>query len=310
MKYILCVIFSFFSFLSFSQVYDIDGNLYNTVIIGDQIWLQENLKVTHFNDGSPIKTELDSLTWIEIIDPAYCWYKNDSITYKPKYGALYNWYASQDERLCPVGWKVPSESDFFNLITYLDGTADTTRVLLSETVGGFLKEEGNSSWPPYENITASNSTGFTAVPAGCRGWSGWYNSAPYFGYFWTSTEWSVALRWATNRIFMNNGAGDYVAVSVRCIKDEFYTDVDDVTVTNNILIYPNPVHDILNVKILDNSTIASLKIFDLLSRLRYQKNTIYEITSINVLSFEPGFYLLVTYDSNNNPINSQRIIKY
>jgi len=200
------------------SVDDIDGNNYKVVLIGDQWWMAENLRTTRFNNGNSIPNIIDSLEWIGTETPAYCWYKNDN-SYKSTYGALYNWYTASSD-VCPTGWKVPSNSDFYKLIKHLDPTTDTVSVLLSETAGKMLKLSGHSFWPPYEDIDGSNITGFSAIGAGCRGWSGWFNSAPYFGYFWCSDNWSVALRWATDRIFMGDNVSKYVGISIRCVKSD------------------------------------------------------------------------------------------
>lgn len=216
MKIKLIILFWIICATAFSQfTWDVDNNSYRTVKIGDQEWFADNLKTTKFNDGTSIRTDKDSLDWIEITTSAYCWYKNDSIKYKSIYGALYNWYAAQDDRLCPIGWRVATQDDFLQLIRFLDPNF-ATPVLLSETAGKLLKA---TNWPYYPNIESTNSTEFSAIGAGCRGWNGWYNSAPYFGYFWTAgSKWSLALRWATDRVFMNDGAAPYVAISVRCVR--------------------------------------------------------------------------------------------
>lgn len=220
MRFTFIIFLYVISLLSFSQgtISDIDGNSYNVVKIGDQEWIAQNLRTTQFNDGTPIRTEKDSLKWIEITESAYCWYKNDSLSRQPAYGALYNWYAAQDSRLCPVGWRVATYDDYVTLIRFIDPEAKAP-VLVSEFAGKSLKEQDYVHWPRYEDVNGSNATGFSAIGAGCRGWNGWYNSAPYFGYFWTAgSHWSVALRWATDRVFMNDGAGKYVAISVRCVR--------------------------------------------------------------------------------------------
>ena len=217
---IFCFLTSSFGLFGQGIVTDVDGNTYNTVRIGDQEWMAENLKTTHYHDGQAILTWKDSLQWMQYASSqaAYCWYKNDSITYKPLYGALYNWHAAQDSRLCPIGWRVPTQQDYIDLIRTVDPNI-AAPVLLSETAGKALKETGHANWPPYENIEGSNTTGFSAIGAGCRGWSGWYNAAPYFGYFWTyGSHWSLALRWATDTVFMNDSAATYVAISIRCVK--------------------------------------------------------------------------------------------
>jgi len=222
MKFIAFFYILLFSISIFGQgsVTDIDGNTYKTVKIGEQEWMAENLKTTHYHDGQPILTWKDSLQWVQFasVQAAYCWYKNDSITYKPKYGALYNYHAAQDNRLCPIGWRVPSQQDFYQLIRLLDPQANIVHYAITETAGKLLKEEGHNNWPIYENVVGSNTTGFSAIGAGCRGYMGWYNSAPYFGYYWGTDGWTIAMRYATDRIFMRNGIGQEVAVSVRCVK--------------------------------------------------------------------------------------------
>ena len=90
---------------------DIDGNVYDTIRIGNQTWMKENLRVTRLNDGTditfPSYVDMNSNTWKSLLAPSYRWYNND-ITNKDPYGALYNWWAANSGKLCPVGWHVPS----------------------------------------------------------------------------------------------------------------------------------------------------------------------------------------------------------
>ena len=102
------------------EVLDIDGNIYHTVIIGNQIWLAENLKTTKYNDGTPVSLVTDNTGWINLSTPGYCWYDND-ITNRETYGALYNWYAVQTGKLCPKGWHVPSDAEWTVLTDFLGG---------------------------------------------------------------------------------------------------------------------------------------------------------------------------------------------
>ncbi len=98
-------------------VKDGDGNIYQTVTIGTQIWLKENLKTTRYNDGTDISLITDQTEWKNAISAAYCWYDND-ITNKDPFGALYNWYAVNTGKLCPKGWHVPSESEWTELVYF------------------------------------------------------------------------------------------------------------------------------------------------------------------------------------------------
>jgi hypothetical protein len=89
-------------------VTDIEGNVYRTIKVGNQVWMAENLKTTKFNDGTLISLVTNSSAWGKSSQPAYCWYNND-VTNKKFYGALYNWFVVETGKLCPVGWHVPSD---------------------------------------------------------------------------------------------------------------------------------------------------------------------------------------------------------
>ena len=104
--------------LSFGTVTDIDGNVYETVVIGGQLWMAENLKVTHYNEGSEIPTGYSDFEWDELDDTetgAYAVY-NDDLSNADTYGNIYNWYAVDDSRgVCPVGWHVPTDDEIKEL---------------------------------------------------------------------------------------------------------------------------------------------------------------------------------------------------
>lgn len=92
-------------------IIDIDGNVYNTVSIGTQTWMKENLKVTHYSDRTAIPLITDDTKWADLTTGAYSWYNNNETTYKATYGALYNYYSVSTGRLCPTGWHVPSDEE-------------------------------------------------------------------------------------------------------------------------------------------------------------------------------------------------------
>jgi hypothetical protein len=94
---------------------DIDGNVYETVTIGTQVWMTENLKTTHFNDGSAIPLVTVGTEWESLSTPGYCWYDNDAAAYGDTYGALYNWHTVNTGMLCPAGWHVPTDADWEEL---------------------------------------------------------------------------------------------------------------------------------------------------------------------------------------------------
>ena len=136
---------------------DLDGNVYHPVSIGSQVWMAENLKTTQLNDGTPILNATGNTAWVYASSPAYCWF-NDSVTYKTSYGALYNWTAASNSKLCPSGWHVPDDAEWTALSNSLGG---------NNFSGGKLKETGSTHWAS-PNIVADSSSGFAALPGGYR----------------------------------------------------------------------------------------------------------------------------------------------
>jgi uncharacterized protein (TIGR02145 family) len=200
-------------------VSDIDGNVYNTVTIGTQTWMAENLKTTKYNDGNAIPNVTDNTAWAALTTPSYCWYNNDATTYKATYGALYNWYAVNStsnggKNVCPTGWHVPSDAEWTTLTDYLG----------EESVGGGkLKETGTTHWTS-PNTGATNETGFTALPGGYRYFNGTFDYIGSGGFWWSSTAtgtyyaWHRTLRYNESHV----GGGDYgkmYGFSVRCVRD-------------------------------------------------------------------------------------------
>lgn len=201
---------------SSTTVTDVDGNVYHTVTIKTQTWMVENLKTTHYNDGieNGITNVTDNTAWGGLTIPAYCWYNND-ISNKSTYGALYNWYAVNSGKLCPVGWHVPSDEEWDILISNLGG--DTT------LVGGILKEAGTAHWIS-PNTGADNSSGFTALPGGSRYTNGSFYLNGKYGWWWSSTESStenaghIYLNYNTSNVYKTPGSKK-IGFSVRCIKN-------------------------------------------------------------------------------------------
>jgi uncharacterized protein (TIGR02145 family) len=196
------------------SIKDADGNVYHTVTIGTQVWMVENLKTTTYNDGSPITPVTDNNVWGTLTTPAYCWYNNDADTYKNTYGALYNWYAVNTGKLCPAGWHVPSDAEWNTLVTYLGGDS---------VAGGKLKEAGTAHWVT-PNTGATNSSGFTALPAGSHYSNGSFYYNGKYGWWWSTTESSATKVWHmyvdyNTATISRTDAAKAIGFSVRCIKD-------------------------------------------------------------------------------------------
>jgi len=193
---------------------DYDGNVYDTVKIGTQVWLKQSLKTTHYSNGDPITLVTNNATWASLTTEAYCWYNNDYAAYGVTYGALYNWYAVSDSRnICPVGWHVPNDTEWNTLITYLGSNS-----------GGKMKETGITHWSA-PNTGATNESGFNGLPSGFRQEAD--GSFGYVGYYfecWGSTE-SNASSANDHELYYNNTGVYSVSLSkrygfvVRCIKN-------------------------------------------------------------------------------------------
>jgi len=195
-------------------VKDIDGNVYNTETIGTQVWMAENLKSTKYNDGIAIPLVDDDQAWGVLTTPGCCWYNKDAIANKNTYGALYNWYAVNTNKLCPRDWHVSTDAEWTTLTTYLGS---------EKVAGGKLKETGTTHWEKHNN-GAANLTGFTALPGGYRNNHGAFANIGFFGFWWSATEYVPTAAWCRTigcagsdvlRIFSLKKIG----YSVRCIKD-------------------------------------------------------------------------------------------
>lgn len=106
---VILLIFQSNLFSQSESVTDIEGNIYKTVKIGNQIWMAENLRTTKLNDGTQISNVIDKYLWSKTESPAFCWENNDLRKRITVNGALYNWYTVETSKLCPVGWHVPSD---------------------------------------------------------------------------------------------------------------------------------------------------------------------------------------------------------
>ena len=222
-----------------STVSDIDGNAYNTVLIGAQCWTKTNLKVTKYNDGTdiPLNNTYTSGTvstvWQDLGTGAYTIYGNEasSGTNATNYGFLYNWYASKGiattgsttyKNICPTGYHVPTESDWNKLVKFIHSDADTsaTSFYQSSTAGTKLKKNDALLWATN---TGTDDYGFSALPGGYRDRDGSFGGIRSIALFWSATGSSgFAL---SRTLFYSDGivarANDYMSkgASVRCLRD-------------------------------------------------------------------------------------------
>jgi uncharacterized protein (TIGR02145 family) len=195
-----------------TTVTDIDGNIYNFVVIGTQTWMAENLKTTKLNDGTAISNTTDNQQWSTLTTPAYAWY-NNSAANKAGLGALYNFFAVSSGKLCPSGWHVPSKEEWKTLETHLGGES---------VAGGKMKESGTTYWTS-PNTGATNDSKFNGRGGGVRLGDGTFSDIKNYGLWWTSTAqgatvWFRSLQYA-NPNLTEQGYGKINGLSVRCIKD-------------------------------------------------------------------------------------------
>lgn len=207
--------------LTYGVVADIDANVYRTIQIGSQTWMAENLKVTHYRNGDLVPNITDAAIWSDLNNKTgmYCWYNNDKDSFKNVYGALYNWYVIADSRnICPAGWHIPSFEEWVTLQTYVGGP---NAAILQ------LKEVGNTHWENNSFDTpATNESGFTALPAGMRGVSGYFLQKGLSTNWWT-TKSSTSDSYTA--IIFSFGVGEQQSLftaerkvrgmSIRCVKD-------------------------------------------------------------------------------------------
>ena len=229
-------------------VTDIDGNVYQTVTIGDQKWTTANLMVTRYNNGDSIITGLNNSEWITTTKGAMGIYPHSQIEgldseqkVLSAYGALYNWYATTNERgICPAGWRVPSVNDWQQLVDFLMteyGLHNEWGNPALNGVGNALKscrqvnapvEACNTNehprWHNYDNHYGTDDFGFSGLPGGYRTYEGIYDHLGRHAGWWSTSD-NNPTRAGTG--YTNNGNGNLVITdyrkiegfSIRCVRD-------------------------------------------------------------------------------------------
>lgn len=230
-------------------VADIDGNVYNTVLIGNQCWMKENLKTTRYRDGTQIEYPgINQDTWINNSSGAYAWYDND-VMWRSRYGALYNWHAVNNSAgLCPEGWHVPSDDEWSQLIDFLAvqgypddymnpkgaGNALKSCRQIDSPLGGTCNTTEHPRWEKHNTHHGFDIFNFSGLPGGLR--HNEFLDDEYFAHmgldapWWTSTPiqpgigpslfaWYRDLK--HDRGMVTRGAYDKeYGLAVRCLMDE------------------------------------------------------------------------------------------
>ena len=309
----LIITTSVFSTYALSQVIDYDGNTYQTVEIGNQIWMAENLRSTHYSDGSPIP---------------YLNYDNDTAN-GLIYGRLYTWAAvmngaessntnpSNVQGIAPDGWHLPSKAEWHQLADFLGGTL---------IAGGKLKETGNNHWLS-PNTGATNESGFTALPAGMYAFWQEFQWKGEYCAFSSTTDQSVPnhpeiagikLSYDNVEIIIGGFHPDD-ALSVRCVKDNGNTEVinelsnpDGYTLFQN---YPNPFNPTTKISYqIPEPRFVLLKVFDVLGNeiatiVNEEKAPGEYEVEFNASKYSSGIYFYKLQTGNYSMIKKMVILK-
>lgn len=270
-------------------VTDIDSNVYNTVTIGTQVWMAENLKTSKYRNGDSISTGLSDDDWMSTTYGACSIYDNDDAN-NTTYGKLYNWYAVTDSRLlCPDGWHVPADAEWTTLISSLGG---------ENVAGSKLKEAGTMHWNSPNN--ANNESGFTALPAGQNMWYGPFGGLGNYGYWWSTSEGFGSGSWGRTMVHSEDTVRRFnytkvVGFSVRCVNDNV-TSISDFLNIDESILYPNPATERLCLKN-SNYANATIMIFNLQGKQILLKQM--DSKSIDISNLRQGIYIAkIVYPEN------------
>ncbi len=289
---ILSIKYLFFSLTIFSvincqaqeTVTDYDGNVYNTITIGNQVWIQENLKSLNYSDGTEI--------------PDVVAYDNDE-EMAEVYGRLYTWDAAMRnsneegaQGIAPDGWHIPSDAEWKELENFLGGAS---------VAGGKMKTTGTEYWSE-PNTGADNSSGFSALPAG--EYDSHYTPNIFqllntHAVFWTSTEISSTKARERYLSYDNRKSSIYdwykeMKYSIRCIKD-VSTDVDEEgELKYNFRLeqnYPNPFNPTTTINYsIPAPAVVKLTIYNLLG----------QEVRVLVDEFQSSGYKTISWDGRDN----------
>jgi len=233
-------------------VTDYDGNVYKTIKIGNQWWMAENLKVTHYSDGTPLSDGTGLGNFSPFDEGKYWFIYDDSSANKDEYGLLYSWYAvtrggnsltsnknpSGIQGIAPDGWHIPSDAEWRELEGAL-GFTDADRIPDNYLgcyeiydLGHMLKEEGDLHWNnQYEVGNDIICIGFNALPSGRKNRDGSFYGLGTIAFFWTTTNRPDSQYYAWERVIGNQssslmscyGSAQYdknMGYAIRCVKDQ------------------------------------------------------------------------------------------
>jgi len=188
-----------------------DGNKYETIQIGDQCWMKKNLAYLPIVSPSSTGSSTSNYYYVHGYQGTNVTEAKATANYQT-YGVLYNWPASLTA--CPQGWSLPTDDEWTVLTDYLGGT---------NIAGGKMKEAGTAHWNS-PNTGATNSSGFSCLPAGYRYFAGNFGYLGDYGYWWSSSERSSSYAWLRilgcdyEDVYRDDDSKK-CGFSVRCLRD-------------------------------------------------------------------------------------------
>ena len=301
--------------VNYWQARDIDGNNYKAVVIGEQVWFAENLKVTRFQNGDPIPNVSDSATWAGLTGPAMCSYKNDNTFDCPR-GKLYNFFTAADTRNpCPAGWRVPTQTDLYKLIFHLDPNANPQQPGNTPNIAGAaLKSTGLTLWRS-PNANATNSTGFSAIPNGGRNNVGAFSiSSDAAASYWLSTQvgpgmgFFMEIAFSQGQVVRNAYFSRYGAC-IRCVADKSVLNLNTGT---ELIIYPNPNPGAFKVRLPQGFSTGTnaVSIFDSKGAKVYAqtKSFVNLEASFDLRKLASGVYFITIWSSSGKESKSGKVL--
>lgn len=200
------------------------------VTIGTQQWMEKNLDVVTYRDGTVIPQVTDATAWANLTTGAWCYYDNNPDN-GAIYGKLYNWYAVMGiataesatptsgeiavrKQLAPQGWHIPTNAEWTTLGTLLGGDA---------VAGGKMKTIGTTRWTT-PNTSATNESGFAGLPGGWRVTAGTFRHVGNYGIWWSATQYNSSIAWGrylsySDGVLNSSGDDNRGGFSVRCLRD-------------------------------------------------------------------------------------------
>jgi uncharacterized protein (TIGR02145 family) len=290
----------------YGQVYDYDGNAYNTVQIGNQTWMSENLKTSKYNNGDDIPNVPGAVDWIYLESGAWVHFDNDP-SYESTHGKLYNWHVVNDERgVCPTGYHVPNQIEWDTLKQYIASQGYT------DMEGYALKSV--SGWEEYNGASGGgdDAFGFSANPSGRRYHQN-FNTIDRVTYHWLADSAASGARhgvlhFANQEMPINIYSAKFFGLSVRCMTSNETGGTTGTSGLENqelIGVYPNPVHNTLHFSTLPEN-ISSIDIID--SKGRAIEIRHFSGESINLRDLPEGIYTLRI--QHKKGITSKKFIKH